>query len=401
MIKLLQGHWVDVLNTLPDKSVHCCVTSPPYWGLRSYLPEGHPLKPLELGQEKTPDEYVAKLVAGFREVRRVLRDDGTLWVNLGDSYARQAGDDSLKDADSGMKTGRTGNAPALFKTGNNKPPPGLKPKDLVGIPWLTAFALRSDSWYLRSEITWCKKSCMPESVEDRPTNATEKIFLFAKSERYFYDSMAVRNPYSESTLPQVGQKYNGNGQKDYLEAGVQNPSDTKRRIIESLERNEGSNLRNFWLLGPEPYRGAHFATFPTEIPRRAILLGTSAKGCCPKCWAPWGRKTEVVGTQKMKWGTSGDDEVDVRLDAMSGGIRMPALRDGTVQIRRTLGWQPTCDCGCPDVAPCTVLDPFGGSGTTGEVAIELGRNAILIDLNPDCIELQEQRTSVTPGLLLC
>lgn len=399
MIKLLQGHWIDVLRTLPDRSVHMCVTSPPYWGLRSYLPEGHPLKPFELGQEKTPEEYVAKLVEGFREVRRILRDDGVLFLNLGDTY------NSIGHKKSNSGYGTTGLAGGIAQEHTplhrENTDPDLKHKDLVGIPWRTAFALQSDGWYLRSEITWCKKCGMPESVEDRPTNATEKIFLLSKNERYFYDSMAVRNPYSESTLPQVGQKYNGNGQKDYLEAGVQNPSDTKRRIIESLERNEGSNLRNFWLLGPEPYKGAHFATFPTEIPRRAILLGTSAKGCCPKCVAPWERKTEVVGTQKMKWGTSGDDEVDVRLDVMSGGIRMPALRDGTVQIRRTLGWQPTCDCGCPDVVPCTILDCFGGSGTTGEVAIELGRNSVLIELNPDCIELQEQRTFVTPGLPLC
>jgi DNA modification methylase len=317
-LKILCGDWIEQLRTLPDQSVQCCVTSPPYWGLRNYGVAG------QLGMEKTPEEYVSKLVAGFQEVRRVLRDNGTLWMNMGDSYA------------------------------NDERSTGLKPKDLVGIPWRVAFDLQADGWYLRSEITWCKKAPMPESVADRPTSATEKIFLLTKSDDYYYDADAVRNPPSEEMLKQVAEGYNGEATKLFEDVGVQNASDVKRRIIENarkridkqrghsrrhagfndrwdhLTKSEqmacGSNMRNYWVIGPEPYAQAHFATFPTEIPRRCILAGSKP----------------------------GD----------------------------------------------TILDPFGGSGTTGMVSLELGRNTILIELNPKYVNLIEQRTNITPGLQL-
>lgn len=449
MLKILQGDWIEVLRTLPDNSVHCCVTSPPYWGLRDYgtasweggdpscdhkqpppkfngpkqtiaQVSGHASKAeshsrthcpkcgakrvdRQLGLEPTPEEYIAKMVEGFREVRRVLRDDGQLWCNLGDSYAASAtgsfNGGGFKDASAIAGTRDLSGVESCGKMDKLKAS-GLKPKDLCGIPWRVALALQADGWYLRSEITWCKKSAMPESVTDRPTSATEKIFLLTKSPDYFYDAFAVRIPYSEATLPQRGQKYNGNGQKDYLEAGVQNPSDTKRRIIESLERNGGANMRNYWLLGPEPYPEAHFATFVTEIPRRAILAGTSARGVCPKCGSPWERMTDKgdlqgPGYENYKLPKAKASKDDAKIKGRSDGW-WPNHKYET----KTIGWQPTCQCGIETTIPATVLDPFAGSFTTCQVAIELGRKAIGIELNPDYIELGKKRCNVTPGLQL-
>ena len=186
--ELLQGDCLDVLRTLPDKSVHCCVTSPPYFGLRDYGVDG------QIGLEQTPDEYVAKLVDVFREVKRVLRDDGTLWLNLGDSYfstTKGSGgsnpETSPKQAWKGVENGQ-GFTPRKISAGNSD----LKPKDLIGIPWRVAFALQADGWYLRSDIIWAKGNPMPESVTDRPTKAHEYIFLLSKSERYFYDAEAIK-----------------------------------------------------------------------------------------------------------------------------------------------------------------------------------------------------------------
>lgn len=315
MLTILNGDAATMLRTLPDESVQTCVTSPPYWALRSYgvgAAEG------EIGQETTPGEYVADLVQVFAEVRRVLKPDGTLWCNLGDCYASESSR-------------------------------GLKAKDLIGIPWMVAFALRDAGWYLRSEITWLKRVPMPESVRDRPTSATEKIFLLSKSARYHYDSDAVRQPPSESFAEdrrwQSGST-DKNMKNGYESAGAQNPkrlhkifdkqrghsrrhagfNDRWDQMEKSEQMANGCNMRNYWLLSPAPFKGEHYATFPPEVPRRAILAG------CP------------VGE--------------------------------------------------------TVLDPFAGSGTTGQVALELGRKAILIELNTEYCKLAAQRCHVTPGLAI-
>lgn len=255
-LRVLTGDCAELLTTLDKGSIQCCVTSPPYWGLRDY---DHPE---QIGAEASPDIYVKNLVAIFREVREALRPDGTLWLNVGDGYARNGG------------TGRcgpnavVGNTKKLIQKRNCKVPEvwGLKDRDLMGLPWRVAFALQADGWILRSKIAWIKKTAMPESVKNRPTNATEEIFLFAKSPTYYYDSKAVR-------------------------------------------QETGANLRNYWILGPDPSNHGHPAAFPRELARRCILLGS---------------------------------------------------REGDV-----------------------VLDPFGGSGTTGIVANALGRNAVLIELNPE------------------
>ena len=259
--ELLQGDCLQQLATLPAASVQCCVTSPPYWGLRDYGVDG------QLGLEETPDAYVANMVAVFREVRRVLRDDGTLWLNLGDSYARTAGDDSTKVTDGGMKTGRTGKSDQLFKSGNNRPPAGLKAKDLVGIPWRVAFALQADGWYLRQDIIWHKPNPMPESVTDRCTKAHEYIFLLTKSAKYFYDNEAVKE---KSLHVGVTHRAANKGKAHSEEAGL----DTRPKV--DWTTPETRNKRSVWTVATKPYRDAHFATFPPKLIEPCILAGSAA-----------------------------------------------------------------------------------------------------------------------------
>lgn len=344
MLKILTGDWIEQLRTLPDQSIQMCCTSPPYWNLRDYGIDG------QLGLEKTPDAYVEKLVVGFREVRRVLRDDGTLFLNLGDSYCPVNRGEKARPRKETL-TGISATNPHLDLPTRKETIQAvsqvLKQKDLIGVPWMAAFSLRADGWYLRSEITWCKKVPMPESVQDRPTCATEKIFLLSKSCRYYYDSAAVRNPPSESWANdkrwQTGSTPT-NEKNGYHDAGAQNPKQLHRMFDKqrghsrrhagfndrwgAMEKEQqmvnGSNMRNYWILGPEPYSEAHFATFPTAIPRKCILAGSHP----------------------------GD----------------------------------------------TILDPFFGSGCTGQVALELGRSCIGIELNPAYVKLAEQRCNVTPGL---
>lgn len=219
--RLLQGDSFDVLPTLSAGLIQTCVTSPPYWGLRDY---DHPA---QIGAESSPEEYVNNLVRLFSEVRRVLRDDGTLWLNVGDGYARNGGTGNCGP------NAVVGNTKKLIQKRNCKVPDvwGLKDRDLMGLPWRVAFALQEDGWILRSHITWIKKTAMPESVRNRPSNATEEVFLFAKSPTYYYDSTAVR----EAT---------------------------------------GANLRNYWILGPDPSSKGHPAAFPRELAKRCILLGS-------------------------------------------------------------------------------------------------------------------------------
>jgi len=252
------GDALSVLRGLEPESVHCCVTSPPYWGLRSYLPDGHADKAAEAGAEPTPEAYVENLVAVFREVRRVLRKDGTLWLNLGDSYNGSGG------------AGGDYNAGGL-KDGQPKYPgrkvPTLKPKDLVGIPWSVAFALRADGWYLRSEVIWNKPNPMPESVTDRPTRAHEQVFLLSKSARYFYDGDAIAEPLNcpdAAGIPFGGVK----------RAGGQNPTYSGNEYDASTL--SGRNKRTVWTVTTRPFKEAHFATFPPKLIEPCILAGTSA-----------------------------------------------------------------------------------------------------------------------------
>ena len=312
-VRILQGDCRDVLATLPDGSVNCVVTSPPYFGLRDYGVDG------QIGLEPTPEAFVAELVAVFREVRRVLRDDGTLWLNLGDSYAsqpswgRDAGTSSLDGRKQGRKGGQSSDRAAW----------GLKPKDLVGIPWRVAFALQADGWYLRQDIIWAKPNPMPESVQDRCTKAHEYVFLLSKSPRYHYDADAIREDAVCEKLPGRGmtdtrENYGaGNGGNSGLAA-------LRNRLNDQGENDKTRNARSVWSIATQPFSEAHFATFPPELAERCIKAG------CPE-----------------------------------GG---------------------------------TVLDPFGGAGTTGLVADRLQRNAILIELNPDYAAMAKRRIQGDAGL---
>jgi len=400
LLHIINGDCRTALRSLPDQSVQCCVTSPPYWGLRSYLLKDHPDKAREIGSEATPEAFVETMVQVFREVKRCLHDSGTLWLNLGDSYAGSGkGPSNSLTREAAQLSKQTTNGGSLGGVNCGVVPDGLKPKDLCMIPWRVALALQADGWWLRSVIVWHKKSCMPESVTDRPTNSWEPIFLLAKSQKYFYDAEAVKEPNTEDMQLRAakGHTRGGNGKLDESRCD----HDTLRGEESKAIVATGRNQRNVWSLGPEPYSEAHFATFPTEIPKRAILAGTSAKGCCPKCYEPWERVVEKTKTNVRKTNDTG--KVRDVLNDPNGECRvLPRARTGEdfSWNTRTVGWQPGCECNAGDPIPNTVLDPFGGSGTTGMVALELGRKAVLIELNSDYVNLVRERCNVTPGLPL-
>ena len=308
MYRVIEGDCIEVLRELEDSSVQCVVTSPPYYGLRDYGVDG------QIGLEQSPEEYVAKMVDVFREVRRVLRDDGTVWLNIGDSYAGSCNGagDKREHAGLGHKISERYNGQ---KPGT---PAGYKPKDLIGIPWRVAFALQADGWWLRSDIIWHKPNPMPESVRDRPTKAHEYMFLLSKSARYYYDADAVREDAQE--FRHAGKMHPKVWHTDGcpISGGIVSPT-------EATPQN-GRNCRTVWTIPTQSYSGAHFATYPERLVEPCIKAGSK----------------------------EGD----------------------------------------------TVLDPFCGSGTTGQVAVRLGRDFIGIELNPEYIWLAMKRIekSVLPIL---
>jgi DNA modification methylase len=313
-IKILQGSCLDKLKELPKKSINTCITSPPYWGLRDYG-EGE-----QLGLEETPEAFVENLVQVFREVKRVLRDDGTVWLNLGDSYS--SGGRNSQTTPTLRKKGQD-EASGKQKYLNNfavRPPAikGIKPKDLIGIPWRVAFALQQDGWYLRQDIIWHKPNPMPESVKDRCTKAHEYIFLLSKSPKYYFDNEAIKED----------SKYYGKDKrsdKGNIRYEGKRTSDKDSKAQQSFVTiNPKKNKRSVWTVTTKPFKGAHFATFPMDLIEPCVLAG------CPE-----------------------------------GG---------------------------------TVLDPFGGSGTTGIVASNHNRKAILIELSSEYIEIAKQRIEDQGGL---
>lgn len=324
MIDIIQGDCLTVLRGMESSTVDTCVTSPPYFGLRDYGVDG------QIGLEDTPEAYVARLVEVFREVRRVLRDDGTLWLNLGDSYANSGG---LGRQGHSPQRNKRANVKAQERQATAKVPNGLKPKDLIGIPWRVAFALQADGWYLRQDIIWHKPNPMPESVRDRCTKAHEYVFMLSKSARYYYDQQAISEPVAASTIARVSQP-----NLAALRGSDRVPGKTNgpmKAVVRKQDghgrRHEGFNNRYFsqdsaaptrnrrsvWTVTTKPFKGAHFATFPPDLIEPCILAG------CPP-----------------------------------GGM---------------------------------VLDPFGGSGTTGLVAAKHGRSATLIELNPEYAEMASER----------
>jgi len=277
--QILTGDCLSILPTLHDKSVHCCVTSPPYFGLRDYGHDG------QIGLEPTPDEYVSKMVQVFREVRRVLRDDGTLWLNLGDSYAAQRGGSPMPAET--LAGGISGHGDKVAKRGResaylphrNAASLGLKHKDLMGIPWRVAFALQADGWYLRQDIIWHKPNPMPESVTDRCTKAHEYMFLLSKSERYHFDAEAIREENADPTRTNYTP-----GKRAYAEGNTDQCPGKRTRRNDGFEKYaegaicQGRNKRSVWTVCTKPFRGAHFATFPPDLIFPCIMAGCPADG---------------------------------------------------------------------------------------------------------------------------
>ena len=329
--EILQGDVRETLRTLEAGSVQTCVTSPPYFGLRDYGVSG------QIGLEPTPADYVEQMVTVFREVRRVLREDGTLWLNLGDSYAgagpsgasyqsKTTKEREGKNTDGAFRISKTLAARGLtYAEKKPIPPPGLKPKDLIGIPWRVAFALQQDGWYLRQDIIWHKPNPMPESVRDRCTKAHEYVFLLSKGPRYYYDAEAIAEELAPASFERAKYSRVGHSKDVYGDGitNVRNPAtdaESRAREIESGQRNR----RSVWTVATQPFKEAHFATYPPELIEPCILAG------CP-----------------------------------AGG---------------------------------TVLDPFGGAGTTGLVADRLQRDAILIELNPTYAEIARKRLQGDGGM---
>jgi site-specific DNA-methyltransferase (adenine-specific) len=397
-VKILEGDVRETLKTLPPDSVHCVVTSPPYWGLRDYGVAG------QMGMEKTLDEYIAGMVSVFREVRRVLRSDGTCWVNIGDSYNANSG--------SGFDTSNDGGArKKVAATRVMQRPEGLKPKDLVGIPWMLAFALRADGWWLRQDIIWHKPNPMPESVSDRCTKAHEYIFLLTKSAHYYFDNEAIKEPAGLTGRGNAngfrggaycnGSTFNNShgGRRTSSGNKARKPASSRGVPVEDNGTSSGGvagsvpwegdtrNKRSVWTVSTKPYKEAHFATYPPDLIRPCIQAGTSEHGCCHDCGAPWER---IIESDRVATRPGTDSKVADGADAMKVGHRDSQRH---VSSSRTVGWKPTCACGHPDTenVPCTVLDPFNGSGTTGEVARDCGCLYIGCELNRQYIALTKKR----------
>lgn len=369
-VKILVGDVFAKLAELPDESVHCVVTSPPYWGLRDYGVSG------QIGLEPTLCEHLETMVKVFAEMRRVMRPDATLWLNYGDCYASSPAGKTHEKAD-----GRVIN-PNDDRTFTQKPFSTvggvLKPKDLCMIPNRLAIALQEDGWWVRSEIIWAKPNPMPESAKDRPTSSHEKIWLLSKSARYYYDAEAVREPV-ESGEMQAG--FRGKGSQYTNNQSFANSANISAQTA-GIPRGTTTarNLRNVWNIATAPFPDAHFATFPPQLAETCIKAGTSEKGVCAECGAPWVRDLErpFVGEYR-----SGD-----RVAQLKKGDHRNLPHD--YERAKTIGWSRSCAC-TANAAPATVLDPFGGSGTTGLVADRLGRSAILIELNPEYAAMAERR----------
>ena len=370
--KIFVGDVRERLSLVADKSVQCCVTSPPYWGLRDYG-NGD-----QIGLEQTPEAYVAEMVAVFREIWRVMRDDGVLWLNLGDSY-------SGSGKGPAGNLGATHNERHLEHVHSKIVPSGLKPKDLVGIPWRVAFALQADGWYLRQDIIWAKPNPMPESVNDRCTKSHEYLFLLTKSPRYFFDNIAIKE---KGVMTHSGSKQRDTRETHGMGGGNAGINKAKERMKKELAENGFvmRNKRSVWEIATKPFGGAHFAVMPEALVEPCVLSSTSEHGACTECDAPWKRKLERGEVAERK---TRDAYIGV-IPGRDSATRMQSVDMEAVPYT-TVGWEPTCECGVETVKPCLVLDPFTGSGTVGVVSMRLGRDFVGTELNPDYADLAVKR----------
>ena len=362
----------------------------------------------EWGQEPEPGRYVAHTVAVFREVRRVLRDDGTLWLNLGDTYWNDPGGQNGAEGTIGERAreanrqlGRRRRATGAT-AGGSETHPRLKRKDLVGVPWRVALALQADGWYLRSEIIWAKGNPLPESVRDRPTKAHEPVFLLAKRPRYYYDADAIAEPVAGTAHPRGG----GVTPKALLGEAAPGGATTNTANTARLHRPrhnpsssgavhglaERRNRRSVWTVPQAGYAGAHFATYPPALVEPCVLAGTSGRGCCPRCGAPWRRVSEQRRVERDELPAGDPRRRPRRYDAGKGAaLYGPGHNGQRYVVSRTTGWRPGCACPPHEPVPCAVLDPCAGAGTTGLVADRLGRDAVLIELNAGYAEQAGRR----------
>ena len=363
--KILQGDVRQTLAMIQDKTIQCVVTSPPYYGLRDYGVDG------QIGLEQTPDEYVQQLVNVFREVRRVMKDDGTLWLNLGDSYAGSGG------AGGDYSTGGFKDGQPKWKSNLDVKISGLKPKDLIGIPWRVAFALQADGWYLRQDIIWHKPNPMPESVKDRCTKAHEYIFLLTKSAQYYYDNVAIMEPVAESSINRANYGWD----TDHPSAGKDGVHTEQMGL--RFVNPAGRNKRSVWTVTTKSYTGAHFATFPMDLIEPCILAGTSEKGECPNCGKAWVRDVDRIPMEKEM-----SERTEYKLkNGMNTAVGGKMINPPQAI---TKDWMPQCKCNKNPI-PSKVLDPFNGSGTTGFVAMRKDRDYIGCELNPSYIQLTKER----------
>lgn len=423
-----QSDCIEWLRSLPDNSVHCCVTSPPYFALRSYLPHDHPAKSLEVGSEESPERYVARMADVFREVRRVLHPSGSMFLNLGDSYSSSppgckgvSGSSNLNGVNSESGTYRDRLEKGTGAKRDTSKLPGIKPKDLIGVPWMVAFALRADGWWLRGHCPWVKRNPMPESVTDRPGTACEEVFLLAKQPDYFFDMEAVKrrattgangssftDARDHATKPNLGTgpRAGDNGSRNFRN------SDLWFDSVGLLMGDDGELLG--FDVTTKPYKGSHFAVMPKAIVEPCILAGTSAKGVCPECGEPWRR--QVTKTRKATRPGTGSK---VTLSALKLPAEEPGRNRGEARFERstlgqvvgnrdperhcttteTTGWAAGCKCDAGEPVPAVVIDPFTGSGTVLAVAVEKGRRAMGSELNPAYIGLIHNRMAkVNPPL---
>lgn len=410
-VTIINDCCLSALRKLPTESVDAIITSPPYWVLRDYgiEPTDWPacsyrpmpgLDPVEipaetsvLGLEPTLSAFVGHIVLIFEECRRVLKPTGSLWMNMGDSYNNSGLSGGTQVAKS---KGQLVHRGAIGK-GSTKAD-SLKPKDLMGQPWRLAFALQAAGWYLRMDNIWHKPNPMPESTTDRATKSHEYVFHFTKAERYYFDTAAWAEPCSLNTNPRraangtkmpdgwdTGKGGHGSFHRNGREKGKVSKAGSGIKYNASFADAVADlvttrNKRSVWTVPTEGYAEAHYATYPTRLIAPPLLASTSARGVCATCGAPWTRGREKTGHQNARKQS-----------------HFPAAKTQTSSVgcapatRSTNTWAPTCSCGHGETAPAVVLDPFGGSGTTGQVALEHGRRAILIERGPHNVELIHRR----------